>query len=387
MIHDHVAVTITRAELEKWIDKSEFRLVCTAVLNKEIQTLNRILHRFRLRALNDRSLFANILATLILTLILYVSTISITAAFGELGQFWSSPVLFVSLLAALALSIVKYLHDDILSRRDEANFAKEVIPADKSRADLEPFLRWWKSFLSLWRQIPFVLTTGILGVMTVRYFESRSTMDIHAGSYVLVFLCGIALGQGGYCAIRIPTLSKILRGLPLEMFWLYPADTAWIKKASSVLTRLALANAFFGTSVMLGLLWLRPWKSSTTAAIAGVWLLFTWAVVLYSFTYPHYQLGKALKAEKNRQTLGLQNSITAQRASMRPDSDETELRKLNETIKVYNQLESARASAIDMHAIFRLFLSLGVPVVSFIAVLIDVGQRLANFLRGSPLLR
>ena len=222
--------------------------------------------------------------------------------------------------------------------------------------------------------------------MSLKYFAPLSAVDIHIGSYVLIFLCGIALGQGGYCAIRTPTLARILRNMPLEMFWLYPADTLWVKKASSVYTRLALANAFFGTSVILGLLWLRPWKSSTTTVIAAIWLLFTWAVVLYSFIYPHFQLGKILLAEKSRQSIALQSSITSLRSTIGPDSEESALKKLNETIKVYEQLESARASAIDVNAVVRLFLSLGVPTISFLAVLIDLGRRLAEFLRGSPIL-
>jgi len=376
----------TRGELEKWIDQSEFRLICTVVLNKEIQILNRILCRFGIGSLDERSLWANILSMLLLAIILYVLTVSITTVLGPSQQLWNPAIFFVSLLSALALGIVKYLHDDILSR-GAGNFAKQIIPDEQNKPDLEPLLLWWKSFLNLWCEIPFVLTTGILGVISIWYFASLSVVDIHIGSYVLIFLCGIALGQGGYCAVRIPTLAKILRNLPLKMFWLYPADTLWIKNASSVFTRLALANAFFGTSLILGLLWLRPWKSSLTTVIAAIWLLFTWVVVLYSFLYPHYQLGKILQAEKNRQSVALQNSITSLRTMIGSTSNESELKRLNETIKLYDQLESARASAIDMQAIIRLFLSLGVPVISFIAVLIDVGRRLAELFRASPMIR
>jgi hypothetical protein len=379
--HNHPPAGTTRAELEEWIDKSELRLICTAVLNKEIKILNQILRRLRLKALDDRSLWANILATLILAALLYFLTITITALFDSTRQLWNPAALFVSLLSAIALSVVKYLHDDILTR-DNTNFAKEIIPEEKHKPDLQPLLRWWKSFLNPRCEIPFVLVFAVLAVVSLRYFALFS-VGVHLGGYVLLFLCGIALGQGGYCAVRIPRLAKILRGLPLEMFWLYPADTQWIKQASSIFTRLALANAFFGASLMLGLLWLRPWKSSMTIGIAIVWLLLTWVVVLYSFLYPHYQLGKILEAEKARQSVALQSSITALRTMIGADSDESGLKKLNETIKVYDQLESARASAIDAHALVSLFLSLGVPVLSFFAVLIDLGRRLAEFWRGS----
>ena len=385
MNQEHGLSATTRAEIEEWIDQSEVKLICTAILNKKIRALNLVLPRLGLKPLDNRSLWANILATIILASLLYLLTITITWVFGSIWQLWNPAALFVSFLSALALSVVKYLHDDILTR-DQTNFAKNIIPEQTDGANLELLLRWWKSFLSFRCEIPFVLTASILAVVSLRYFAPYSVVGVHIGSYVLIFICGIALGQGGYCAVRIPRLAKILRSLPLKMFWLYPADTQWIRQASSVFTRLALANAFFGATLMLGLLWLRPWKSSTTTAIAMLWLLLTWAVVLYSFVYPHYQLGKILKAEKTRQSVELQKSITALRSVIDPGSDESALKKLNETIKVYDQLEAARASAIDMRAIVRLFVSLGVPMLSFFAVLVDLGRRLAEFWRGAAIL-
>ena len=81
----------TRAEVEQWIDKSENRLVCTAVLNTEIHLLNRILRRFRLPTLDDRSLLANVIATALLTALLYVLTVTITADLVQLGNYGISP--------------------------------------------------------------------------------------------------------------------------------------------------------------------------------------------------------------------------------------------------------------------------------------------------------
>ena len=132
--------------------------------------------------------------------------------------------------------------------------------------------------------------------------------------------------------------------------------------------------------------WLRPWKSVTTAGFAAVGLLSTWTVVLYSFTYPHFQLGKALMAEKTQRLLELQTAIDSQRQALFEENrSESEIRKLNEMIKVYGQMAAARASAIDLQAITRLFLSLGIPTLSFVAVLIDLGRRLTTFIGGIPL--
>jgi hypothetical protein len=370
-------------DLQLWITRSKTRLLCNTVINTEIRVLRFLFSKIHVGFLKvDDTLVSTSIAMIFLAVILYALTI-IIGKFGNPSiSVWNPAALFVSLLSAFSLSLVKRLHDTILCHGGN-NIAQQIILASPCEGKaLEPLRDWWRSLLSRRRQVSFVLFVGIFGVTMLAFIGSYAQMEIHAGSYFLIFVCGVAIGQGGYCAIVIPTLAKVLRQMPMSMFWLYPADTPWVRKLSSIFTKLSIANALIGTFIMFGLLWLKPWKSMRTAGFAGMGLVFTWTVVLYSFIYPHFQLGKALKAEKTDRMLDLQGAIESQRkALLEENPSEDGIKKLNEMIKVYEQLASARASAIDTQAILRLFLSLGIPTLSFIAVLIELGRRLSDFMK------
>jgi hypothetical protein len=113
--------------------------------------------------------------------------------------------------------------------------------------------------------------------------------------------------------------------------------------------------------------------------VASIWLLITLSVVLYSFFYPQYYLSKIIKAEKDTQMSNLQKKI---KKGPFGRASEEEIKKLNELIKVYEQLANSRESAIDMQALLRLFFSLAVPILSFIGISIQIGTTLTNQLKN-----
>jgi hypothetical protein len=304
----------------------------------------------------------------------------------------------VSLLAAFSFSIVKALHDDILPTdkqshatdlsdkraavgNDECtnNFAQNLI-AFAHEESLVAMTKWWRSFLSLTHQGLFVAVCGGLGIITLYVFARYSSIHFHFGSYLLMAVCGIALGQGGYCALRIPRLAKAITAAPMDMFWLHPADSSWIKEASSVFTKLSLANALIATCCIIGLVWPRPWKSSMPAIVAATWLFVTLSVVLYSFIYPHYHLGKAIKEAKKREMDTMQTLIAFKKEWIEKPEGETEIEKLNELLKVYDQLAASRESAIDTQAMLSLFFSLAIPILSFIGIIVQLGSIITNYL-------
>ncbi|HZT58329.1 MAG TPA: hypothetical protein VFA21_06820 [Pyrinomonadaceae bacterium] len=364
----------TREELESWIDKTKDHLLCNIVLNSIIRILPRFLR------LQEDSLFANVIVSVLFAVFLYLLSFLISFLFDTSVPFGNPIAALVSLLTVLSFSIVKGLHDSILPSAAEKNFAKKLLELDTIPNEKLTSVRdWWVSFLSLPRQIIFVSLLGILGVLTVHYFSLKTSMTIHYGSYVLILFCGVAISQGGYCAITIPRLSKAITNVPFPMFWLRPADSLWIKEASSVFTKLSLANAFIASCIMAGLFWPKPWKTSTTTVVASIWLLITLSVVLYSFFYPQYYLSKIIKAEKDTQMSNLQKKI---KKGPFGRASEEEIKKLNELIKVYEQLANSRESAIDMQALLRLFFSLAVPILSFIGISIQIGTTLTNQLKN-----
>jgi len=373
-------------ELEIWIGRTRTRLFCNAIINTEIGLLQRIFGKLGFDYLKVHDSFVSTtLATVVLAAFLYLFAIAIGKVWDSSISICNPAALYVSLLSAYSLTLVKWLHDSIL-RIDQNNLAKQIIAAaSKSEGDLTGLLSWWKSFLSIRWQLAFVLITGALGVLFLALFGHHAPMEIHAGSYPLMFFLGIAVGQGGYCALRIPRVAWILRKTSMDLFWLNPANTQWIRKASSVFTKLSLANAFIGTCILIGFVWLRPWGSAMTMVIAGLLLLFTWIVVLYSFFYPHYQLGKIIRAERSRHLVKMQNAIDSETRTAREHGvTENEIRGMYEIIRVYAQLASAGSSAINTQAVFGLILSLGVPLISFAVLLLDIAKHLTEYVRPTP---
>lgn len=380
-------------ELRFLIRETRHKLLCNIVINKTIRFVNRISPL----KLKEDSFVAVAAATILLSILFYLLATSISYVQDQSIPLLNPVSALVSVLAAFSFSIVKGLHDNILPEDKDSdptdtsknpgavnndptnNFAKNLITVAPAES-LVAMRNWWESFLSLPYQCMFVATCGLLSIITVWIFGRTTSIHFHAGSFSLMFVCGIALGQGGYCALRIPKLAKAITIAPRDMFWLYPAESLWVKETSSVFTKLSLANALIATCCIIGLMWPRPWKSSMPAIVASIWLIITLTVVLYSFIYPHYHLGKAIKTTKKREISRMQALIDFSKDSLKQSEGDGEIKKLNELVKVYDQMANSRDSAIDMQATLRLFFSLAIPILSFIGILVQVGSIIANYL-------
>jgi len=116
-----------RDQLQGWIALTKTRLFCNAIINAEIHVLHRIFSKIHINFFQkDNSLLSASLATIFLAGFLYALTFLIGRVRDPSIPLWNPPALCVSLLTAFSLSLVKRLHDTILSE-DKNDFANQII--------------------------------------------------------------------------------------------------------------------------------------------------------------------------------------------------------------------------------------------------------------------
>ena len=168
--------------------------------------------------------------------------------------------------------------------------------------------RWLRSYMSLKKQLVVSFVIAVVGTLSIFFMAQTRSIDFKMGSYLLVFLCLVGVGQGAYCAVVIPTLAREISKQRLELFWFKPADSPWINDASAFFTRLSMADALIALLGICGLFLLRPFESTKTAWVAGGWLVIGIAVLSYTFLFPHHYLTQVIRKEKKRQIEHLQGS-------------------------------------------------------------------------------
>ena len=197
------------------------------------------------------------------------------------------------------------------------------------------------------------------------FLAQTSPIDFKSGSYILVFLCLVGVGQGAYCAVVIPTLAREISKHRLELFWFKPADSPWINDASAFFTKLSMADALIVFLGICGLFLLRPFESTRTAWVASVWLVIGIVVLSYTFLFPHHYLTQVIRREKKRQIKHLQSLITSYEVRIE-QLNAAEYNRLLDHINLYNCLSGSRDNAIDVEAWLKYVSSLGVPILAFV---------------------
>jgi hypothetical protein len=342
-------------DLTTLIDSTGVRLLANIVINSGI----RILH------LKD-TVGATLAVTTILSVLIYLATTLLGRVFDRSAPLLIFPSAVASFITALSFGIIKTLHDNILPPN-----AKNLVSLALDEKGLVLLRDWFRSFLSLPKQLITSLLLGGLSVPSSLMIARNTSVSLDVGAYVLIFFCMFSVGHGFYCAVLIPTLAKAGSTERMRLFWLSPADSPGIKMASLAFAKLSVADAAVVTICIIMMYWFRPWESPIAALISGIWLLLGLTAVSYSFLYPHYHLSKAIKAEKNRQMAGLQGIITSYRKHLE-NLGEDDFEKLSELVKLYEQLAAARETAIDMRALRRFLTSLVIPTLSFFGGLFDL---------------
>jgi len=219
--------------------------------------------------------------------------------------------------------------------------------------------------MSLEKQLTVSFAVAILGTLSIFFLVQARSANFKVGSYVLVFLCLVGVGQGAYCAVVIPTLAREISKQRLELFWFKPADSPWISEASAFFTKLSMADALIVLLGICGLFLLRPFESRNTALVAGGWLAIGLVVLSYTFLFPHRYLTQVIRREKKRQLEHLQTLITSYEVRIE-QLTASEYKRLLDHINLYNYLSGSRDNAIDVEAWLKYASSLGVPILAFV---------------------
>ena len=299
-----------------------------------------------------------------------------------------------SALTVFCFAIIKVLHDGIFPRK--VTTFPERLPQIAKEKTKESIAKWFNSYLKIWKQLVVSILFGVAGIGTLLAFKQNAGSDFRFGSYVVVFLCFFASGNGAYCSIGIPTLIRRISKCEMEMFWLSPADTPWIREASWIFIKLALADAFVFAWGIVGLYLLKPLNYGATTLVALIWLFIGLSTILYTFLFPHHYLTKTIRAEKRRQIQSLQKLIIQYQASInsvkpagpvnkanlanKEDiANREDIEKLAHLVTIYERLAAARESAVDLKTWIGLIPTLALPSVPYLSLfgrsLIEIGKR------------
>jgi hypothetical protein len=133
------------------------------------------------------------------------------------------------LLAGSALLIVKVLHDIILPP-NRLHIAR--LPAEQEGFDT--LKNWFKRSFGLRQQIVFSVVLGLLALLTIRALSaSFPLVRDNIGIYIGVFLSMLAVGNGGYCALVIPTLAGAASKNRMNLYPYDPASSIGVRMAST----------------------------------------------------------------------------------------------------------------------------------------------------------
>jgi hypothetical protein len=236
--------------------------------------------------LPHNTLVASVVA-LMLSISVWILTWTVNRIAGLPISLAEAELLMVpALLAGSALLIVKVLHDIILPP-NRLHIAR--LPAEQEGFDT--LKNWFKRSFGLRQQIVFSVVLGLLALLTIRALSaSFPLVRDNIGIYIGVFLSMFAVGNGGYCALVIPTLAGAASKNRMNLYPYDPASSIGVRMASSSFGKLSLANGLVVTVVIALLFALHPWEARSTFVVASVWLLGGWGAVTYSFVFPHYHI-------------------------------------------------------------------------------------------------
>jgi len=336
----------------------------TLIEKRQTLQLSNIVVNFGLKTFRlDLSVKSILIVTLIFSLILFGVTTLISLIFDRALPDIPSAVL-TSFLTAFSFAIIKYLDYHILASRTHG-FPRDLAISVSNDTSLRKLNHWLISFLSVKKQVFISTLFGILVLGSTIYTARALGVNFKIGSYVLIFCCFFAVGHGAYCAIIIPTLARLLSKQNMKVFWLSPADSSWIKDASLFFTKLSIADTLIAALAIAGLYLLRPWESTQTMWIALAWLIIGVVCLLYTFLFPHYFLNKVIKRKKESELEELQRRIRVFGTDIGM-LNKSQLQDLSKLVGLYNQVSTAKESAIDLRNSIGALSSLSVLILTFL---------------------
>jgi len=267
----------------------------------------------------------------------------------------------ISVLAGGSFLIVKRLHEITLPPNKE-----RVLHMISNVKGLSSIKHWFESTFRLSRQILGSLLTSLAAVITLSCLSFFSSyINISLGLFIAVFGSMFAVGNGLYCAIVIPTISRCIADCTLDLYPYNPATTIGMSATVSVFSKLTLANGFVSTYVIILLFTASPWTNTQTIAVTIVWMLLGWGVTTYSFVYPNYYLSKPV-ARVRLQTLEILDNLIIQHHSNVQRNVITGNDALTQLIDLRDRVNKSRTSTINFLGIKDYFSSLLLPLLTFL---------------------
>lgn len=268
-----------------------------------------------------------------------------------------------SLLAGLAYWIIEFLHSVTL----EIN-RKNIFNLLGTEDSIKTTQEWFKHRFSLKSQTICSLLTAFLAVITLKFLlEGTNGANESIGIYLSVFIGMFAIGNGVYCCLKCPTLTKPISQHPARLYPYDPASTLSLKAYISIFGKLSLGCGFIVTVIMSLMLFIRPWQDQTTLFLALAWLILGWSAVTYCFIYPLTLLSAIVRKEKHRHLKKIEDLIRDRvgRADIEklPKEEFEELKRL---IDLRDAILKTRDIPIDTASFRSYITSLILPLTSFL---------------------
>lgn len=341
--------------------KSEF-IAATEAASKRVQSVATIEWIIRFCRMKDNPLSAIVAGLILVVFVWCIGWLVNRATCSPISSREAKGLVTGSLLAGLSYWIIKFLHDVTLKTNRE-NIA--ALPADNT--GLTAIHGWFESRFSMKSQTICSLGTASLGVITVKFLlEGLDEAVSSPGMYITIFAGMFAVGNGIYCCLKCPTLTKPIVRHPIKLYPFDPANTISVQALVALFGKLSLGCGFMVTIIMLLMTFAQPWQSQSKLVPALVWLVLGWVAVTYCFIYPYVLLSKAIRQEKRRQMLRLEcliqdinNQINLETVS------KEEFENLKRLIDLRDSMAKTKNTAMDTGAFRNYISSLILPLTSF----------------------
>lgn len=263
------------------------------------------------------------------------------------------------LIGSLSLATISTLNDNLTKRTGRIL----LLHADSAET-VDDMWKWVGRFLSVRRQLLFSVPTGLLAAFSVWMIHDFASLKVRLPTCVLAFLAIGFASNGGYCALQIPTFSKVVERNKMKWKWLNPAGTPWVRTLSFGFNTLSAWEAVVGSLCMLALL--RPSAVELPPVVAIFWLSITLLVVSWGFLYPQWYLYKAISKERARQLDELEPNLNIFAGHVLGLKEE-DRKQLLLLLDLNTRLFAARDTAIDLKAVGGFVSSLVLPILTFVA--------------------
>jgi hypothetical protein len=297
---------------------------------------------------------------LVLLVMIYFAPTSLAKLLDPCVPSFTSPRIISAVICVLALVIVDFLRTTFFAEN-----VLNVYKYAKNEQTRKRYDRLFQRVFSKKAQLIGATLFLILPLVLLVILDRTANNPLNLASGIIGVLCLVTCSHGAYFALRMPVVAGAIAKSEMEMFWIHPADTSWIKTLSFGLSTLTLSEAFAMALGMPVIYKLKSMNSPNQASISGWWLVIALCVIVYGYLYPQFHFYRAISAEKDRQIQAVQQIIDSHRDRLEA-MGEDERRMLWQFVDLTDRLSKARESAFDSQIVTGLVTSFVLPIGGFI---------------------